>query len=101
LRIHLDKEDVYLYPILRERTTISQQIAIGGIMSSKVPPDRFPATIEWMFPLLDLNDRVTVTNGWMKLMPPQIFASVKPIIKSVVAEGWDAIVNRIPELNDK
>ena len=37
----------------------------------------------------------------MMFMPPQVFAGVKPIIKNAVAEGWDAIVQRIPELNAK
>ena len=101
LRIHLDKEDAHLYPILREKTTLSQQVAIGGIMSSKIPPDRFPAAIAWLFPLLDLIDRVTVTRGWMTLMPTQIFAGVKPLIKSAVAEGWEPITQKIPELKDR
>jgi iron-sulfur cluster repair protein YtfE (RIC family) len=101
LRIHLGKEDAHLYQILREKTTLTQQVAIGGIMSSKIPPDRFPAAIKWLMPLLDLNDQVTVTKGWMTLMPPQIFASVKPLIKKAVAEGWDKISERIPELNDQ
>lgn len=101
LRIHLDKEDAHLYPILREKTTISEQVTMGGIMSSKIPPDRFPAAIAWLMPLLDLNDQVTVTKGWMTLMPPQIFANIKLLIKSAVAEGWDAIAQRIPELNNK
>ncbi len=101
LRIHLDKEDAHLYPILREKTTVTQQVAIGGIMSSKIPPDRFPTAIVWLFPLLNLNDRVTITRGWMMFMPPQVFAGVTPIIKNAVAEGWDAIVQRIPELNSK
>jgi iron-sulfur cluster repair protein YtfE (RIC family) len=101
LRIHLGKEDAHLYQILREKTTLTQQVAIGGIMSSKIPPDRFPAAITWLMPLLDLNDQVTVTKGWMTLMPPQIFASVKPLIEKVVAQSWDAIAQRIPELNDK
>lgn len=101
LRIHLDKEDAHLYPILRERTSVSEQVSIGGIMSSKIPPDRFSAAIQWLFPMLDLGDQVVVTRGWMTLMPPQVFASVKPLIKSAVAEGWDMIAQRIPELNDK
>ena len=101
LRIHLGKEDAHLYQILREKTTLTQQVTIGGIMSSKIPPDRFPAAITWLMPLLDLNDQVTVTKGWMTLMPPQIFASVKPLIKKAVAEGWDMISQRIPELNDQ
>ena len=101
LRIHLDKEDAHLYQILREKTTLNQQIAIGGIMSSKIPPDRFPAAIAWLIPLLDLNDQVTVTKGWMTLMPPQIFAGVKPLIKNAAAQDWDKIAQKIPELNDK
>jgi hypothetical protein len=101
LRIHLDKEDAHLYPILREKTTISQQLSIGGIMSSKIPPDRFPSAIRWLFPLLNLGDQVIVTAGWMSLMPSPIFASVKPLIKSAVGEGWDMITQQIPELNDK
>jgi hypothetical protein len=101
LRIHLDKEDAHLYPILREKTTLSQQVAIGGIMSSKIPPDRFPAAIKWLFPLLDLNDQVTVTRGWMKFMPTQIFANVKPLIKNAVAQSWDVIAQKIPELEER
>lgn len=101
LRIHLDKEDTHLYPILREKTTATQQVTIGGIMSSKIPPDRFPAAIAWLFPLLNLNDRVTVTMGWMTFMPPPIFANIKPLIKNAVAEGWDMLAQRIPELNNK
>lgn len=101
LRIHLGKEDAHLYQILREKTTLTQQVAIGGIMSSKIPPDRFPAAITWLMPLLDLNDQVTVTKGWMTLMPPRIFASVKPLIKKAVAQSWGAIAQRIPELNDQ
>ena len=101
LRIHLDKEDAHLYQILREKTTINQQMSIGGIMSSKIPPNRFPAAIQWLFPLLNLGDQVVVTKGWMTLMPPQVFANVKPLIKSSVAEDWDKITQQIPELNSK
>jgi iron-sulfur cluster repair protein YtfE (RIC family) len=101
LHIHLNKEDAHLYPILREKTSLSQQVAIGGIMSSKIPPDRFPAAIAWLFPLLDLNDRVTVTRGWMTLMPMQMFANVKPLIKNAVAEGWNEIVQKIPGLEER
>ncbi len=101
LRIHLDKEDAHLYPILRERTTITQQASIGGIMSSKIPPDRFPAAIGWLFPLLNFKDQVVVIKGWMTFMLPQVFANVKPMIKKAVAEDWDMITQQIPELKEK
>jgi hypothetical protein len=101
LRIHLDKEDAYLYPILRERTAESEQVSIVGLMSKKVPPDRFPTLVQWLFPLLDLDDRVVITKGWMTLMPPQVFAGLKPLIRKIVAENWVELARRIPDLDDK
>lgn len=101
LRIHLDKEDVHLYPILRERTKESEQASIVGLMSRKVPPKQFPAMVQWLLPLLDFNDRVVVTEGWMKLMPSQVFASLKPLMKKIMAEDWIALSQRIPSLENK
>jgi iron-sulfur cluster repair protein YtfE (RIC family) len=101
LRIHLDKEDVHLYPILRERTTESEQVSIVGLMSSKVPAERFPALVQWLLPLLDLDDRVMVTEGWMKLMPPQVFAGLKPLLRKIMAEDWVELIRRIPNLESR
>jgi iron-sulfur cluster repair protein YtfE (RIC family) len=101
LRIHLDKEDVHLYPILRERTTESEQASIVGLMSKKVPPEKFPALVQWLLPLLDFDDRVMVTEGWMKLMPPQVFAGLKPLMRKVLAEDWPKLTRRIPNLDSK
>jgi iron-sulfur cluster repair protein YtfE (RIC family) len=99
LRIHLDKEDVHLYPILRERTRESEQASIVGLMSKKVPPARFPAMVQWLLPLLDFDDRVVVTEGWMKLMPPQVFTGLKPLIRKIMAEDWTELKRRIPNLD--
>jgi iron-sulfur cluster repair protein YtfE (RIC family) len=101
LRIHLDKEDVHLYPILRERTTQSEQVSIGRMMSGKVPPERFPAMVQWLLPLLDFDDRVVITEGWMKLMPPQVFAGLKPLMKKIMADDWVKLTQRIPNLDNK
>jgi iron-sulfur cluster repair protein YtfE (RIC family) len=101
LRIHLDKEDAHLYPILRERTTESEQVAIVGLMSKKVPPEKFPVLVQWLLPLLDFDDRVVVTAGWMKLLPPQVFANLKPLMKKVMGEDWVALTKRIPNLESK
>ncbi len=99
LSIHLNKEDLYLYPFLREQTTDEQQVAIGREMSSKIPPQRFPAAIQWLFSLLDLNDQVTVARVWMQLMPPDVFAKIKPLIKQNTAQTWAELTRQIPELS--
>ena len=101
LRIHLDKEDAHLYQILRERTTESEQAAIAGLMSRKVPPDKFPTMVQWLFPLLDLKDQTVVAKGWMTLMPPQVFANIKPSIEKATAENWVELTKQIPELEHK
>lgn len=101
LRIHLDKEATHLYPILREGATESEQTSIVGLMSRKVPPERSPALIQWLLPLLDFDDQVVVTEGWMNLMPPQVFAGLKPLMRKIMAEDWVELVRRIPNLDSK
>jgi hypothetical protein len=70
-------------------------------MSKKVSPDRFPTLVQWLFPLLDFEDQFVVTKGWMTLMPPQVFAGLKPLIKKSTSENWVELTRRIPELYDK
>ncbi len=101
LRIHLDKEDVHLYPILREKTTDDEQIAIAKIMSSQTPPDRSPIQVGWLFPLLELDDQVKVTRLFVTIMPPPVFAMVKPLIRKGVSTNWALLTEQIPELSDK
>jgi hemerythrin superfamily protein len=101
LRIHLDKEDMYLYPLLRERTTDDEQASIGKILASKTPPERSSSQVQWLFPLLELDDQVKVTRVWMTLMPPPVFTMLKPLIKKNVAENWEKLIQQIPELSDK
>lgn len=100
LRIHLYKEDVHLYPILRERTTDTEQVSIGQVMASKIPPDRFSALTQWLFSLLDIDDQTIVTKGWMTMMPTPVFAMAKQLIKKNVGENWIKIKQQIPGLTD-
>jgi iron-sulfur cluster repair protein YtfE (RIC family) len=101
LRIHLDKEDAYIYPILRERTTDDEQVSIGKIMASKTPSERSPIQVQWLFPLLDLHDQVAVTRIEMSVLPPPVFNMVKPLIKKSVAANWTMLTQQIPELSDR
>ncbi len=98
LRIHLNKEDAHLYPILRERTSIPEQAAIAGQMSRKVPADKFPILIQWLFPLLNLEDQTVITNVWMNAMPPQVFEGVKLLIQKAIPNSWIELTQKIPQL---
>jgi len=98
LRIHLDKEDEYLYPILRERTSLEEQTAIIGGMAAHVPPERNPEFIRWLFGLLGHDDREMWTRVVMGLMPEQVFAGVKLLIRETITDDWAELTRRIPEL---
>jgi iron-sulfur cluster repair protein YtfE (RIC family) len=101
LRIHLDKEDTYLYPLLKEQTTQTEQATIAGIMSKKVPPEKFPSLIQWLFPLLEIEDQIVVAEIWKSLMPPQVFDGVKLLIRKATSQNWIELIRRIPDLNIK
>lgn len=98
LRIHLNKEDSHLYPILTKRTTESEQLSIVRQMSSKVPTEKFPALIQWLLPLLDFDDLVKVTEIWKKMMPPKVFSNIKPLMKKIIAQNWTKLTQQIPNL---
>ena len=99
LRIHLDKEDQYLYPTLRERTSGEEQASIVGGMAQKVPPERTPEFIAWLFGLLGHDDREMWTRVVMGLMPEEVFAGVKSLIRDTITSDWAELTRRIPELN--
>ena len=99
LRIHLDKEDSHLYPILRERTSGEEQAAIVGGMAQHVPPERNPEFIRWMFLLLGHDDRETWTRVVMGLMPEQVFAGVKTLVRETIPDDWAELTRRIPDLD--
>jgi hypothetical protein len=37
----------------------------------------------------------------MKLMPPQVFAGLKPLMKKAMAEDWTELTRRIPNLDSR
>ena len=98
LRIHLDKEDIHLYPTLRERTSGEEQAAIVGGMAQKVPPERTPEFIRWLFSLLGHDDREMWTRVVMGLLPEQVFAGLKLLIRYTITDDWAELTRRIPEL---
>jgi hypothetical protein len=98
MRIHLNKEDEFLYPTLKKNFSTEEQGSIVGALSSKVPSDKAPVLVKWLFSLIGDDDRVLVTTVWKSMMPPQVFASIKPIIKETIAEDWVKLVNSVPDL---
>jgi hypothetical protein len=99
LDIHLAKEEAHLYRIFDDRVPLPEQGVIIGEMAQKVPQERFPELVTWLYPLIGLDDRENMTRIWQQNMPPPIFARVSELIRTAVGNGWAELVRRVPELN--
>jgi iron-sulfur cluster repair protein YtfE (RIC family) len=100
LNMHLDKEDTHLYPIFKERVPLPEQWNAIGIMSKGIPPERSPEAVAWLFPLMGQDDRENMVRVWQVVMPAQVFAGVKELIKKAIPNDWANLTKRIPMLND-
>jgi hypothetical protein len=98
LGIHLDKEDAHLYRIFNERVPLPNQAVIIGNMAQKVPQERFPEAIGWLFPLLGHNDRDNMIRIWRQAFPASVFTGVAKLIQAAVGNDWAEMKRRIPEL---
>ena len=98
LSFHLGKEEAHLYRIFNERVSLQDQAQIIGKMSQKIPKERFPEAIRWLFPLLGTDDRVNMTRLWQQALPAPAFAGATQIIKDAIGIEWGDLVFRFPEL---
>ncbi len=98
LDIHLAKEDAHLYRLFRERVSATDQGRAMGLMSTKVPQDRFPEAVGWLYPLLGPDEREVMTRVWQMLMPPPVFAGATGLIHKTIGDDWGDLTRRIPEL---
>jgi hemerythrin-like domain-containing protein len=98
LSIHLNKEEAHLYRIFNERISLPNQGAIIGQMAQKIPQERFPEVVAWLYPLIGPDDRENMTRIWQQALPEPAFARVTKLIQAVVGNDWAELVRRIPEL---
>ena len=98
LGIHLNKEDAHLYRIFNERVSIPDQGVIMGKMSQRIPQERFPEVVAWLYPLIGPNDRENMTRIWQQALPAPAFASVTKLIQAAIGNDWAELTRRIPEL---
>ena len=98
LSIHLNKEDAHLYRIFNERVSMPNQGAIVGKMSQRIPQERFPEVVAWLYPLIGPDDREDMTRIWQQALPEPAFASVTKLIQAAIGNDWTELTRRIPEL---
>jgi len=99
LHHHLESEESHLYRIFKERISLPNQGAIMGKMSQKIPQERFPEVVAWLYPLIGIDDRENMTRIWRQALPAPAFAGVTRLIHLAIGNDWAELTRRIPELN--
>lgn len=99
LRIHLDKEEAHLYRVFDERVSLPNQGAIIGEMAQKIPQERFPEVVAWLYPLIGPDDRENMTMIWQQALPGPAFIRATELIRATIGNDWSELTRRIPGLN--
>jgi hypothetical protein len=95
---HLDSEEAHLYRIFNERVSLPNQGAIIGKMAQKIPQERFPEVVAWIYPLIGPDDRENMTRIWWQALPASAFAGVTKLIHAAIGNDWAELTRRIPEI---
>jgi hypothetical protein len=95
---HLDSEEAHLYRIFNERVALPDQGAIVGKMSQKIPPERFPEVVAWLYPLIGPDDQENMVRIMLQVLPKPVFENIAPLIQAAIGAQWSELTRRIPEL---
>jgi hypothetical protein len=98
LNFHLNKEEAHLYRIFNERVSMPDQWTVLGKMSHKVPQERFPEVVSWLYPLIRPEDQENMTRIFRQVLPEPAFTGVTQLIKAAIGDDWTELTNRIPDL---
>ncbi len=98
LNHHLDSEEVHLYRIFNERVSLPDQGVIVGKMSQKIPQERFPEVVTWLYPLLGPDDRENMVRIMRQALPAPVFSGVTRLIKTSIGDDWAELTRRVPDI---
>lgn len=99
LDLHLAKEDAQVYPLIEGAVSLEEQGAILGKLSSRVPRDRFPEVVAWLFPLVDLDDRATMVRIYQRVQHPEVLSGLLGLIRGAIGDDdFAAVTALVPGL---
>jgi hypothetical protein len=101
LDLHLGKEDAQVYPLIGEALSPQDQGAVLATLSGRVPRERFPEVVGWLFPLVDLDDRTTMVGIYQQAQPPEVLAMLLGLVRGAVGDDdYAALAAAVPGLPD-
>ena len=99
MNLHIDKEDLLLFPTYDEVFSKEEQEAHGQAAQGRVPPEAMAKAGVWAFQRLDADYREGFLRLMMTMMPPEAFTGLtRGLAASVPTSDWSEMTSRLPEL---
>ncbi len=99
LSLHVRKENELIVPLLGELLSIPDQRTLAGALMGEVPKEMYPALLPWLLQRLTEEERVGYLQMVRAGVPPQVFASMAPLVRSSLpADELAPLIAAIPEL---
>lgn len=82
---HQDFEERVVMPAIEQAIGVEAVIGVHVAIVTSIPPDEMARTLALMLPAMNLDDRVEMLGGMREMAPPDAFAGVVSLARSVLA----------------
>lgn len=89
---HQDVEERQVMPALERAIGIDAVHALHGAIVSSIPPDEMTRSLAVMFPAMNPAERVEMLEGMRAEAPPEVYAGVLSLARSVLTPNDFAVV---------
>jgi hypothetical protein len=93
---HQDLEEIEVMPALSAEVGPDELAAVEQALLASIPPEEMGPALAIMLPAMNLEDRADMLGGMQAGAPPQVFAGVSELARSVLAPSdWSALAARL------
>ena len=94
--VHIDIEERLLMPALEDAVGPDATFEMHGAIVSSIPPDEMGRSLALMLPAMNLEDRCELLGGMAARAPPEVFAGVVDLARSVLAaDDYRSLAERL------
>jgi hypothetical protein len=84
---HQDFEERQVMPALERAVGVDEVFALNQTIVESIPPDEMMRTLPLMLTAMNIDDRAEVLGGMQAGAPPEVFAGVWSLTRSVLTPG--------------
>ena len=92
---HMNLEEAEAVPLMKERFTDAQMVAMRGRIMGGMPPDRLFAILRWMLPSLNVTELSNLLRSVRAGVPPPVYGRISELCEARVRPKiWAEVTRR-------